>query len=75
MEEIGLRIKELRQSRGISQLQLAEALGVHQTMISAIERGSVSPSMKLFLALQDFFGVTLTAPRPSTPESAITQHA
>lgn len=38
-KEVGERVRALRQQRGLTQVQLAVALGVKQANISAIERG------------------------------------
>jgi len=55
-EEVGQRIRELRDSRGIRQVELARILSVHQTNISAMERGTraltIHQVMKLSRALK-----------------------
>lgn len=38
-EEVGQRIRALRLERGFSQVELARLMDVHQTNVSAIERG------------------------------------
>ena len=38
-EQLGARLKELRDASGMSQEQLADALGVDQSTISRVERG------------------------------------
>jgi len=54
-KEIGQRVRAIRQERGISQVELAAALGTYQTTISAIERGvrglTVQQVVKLAAAL------------------------
>jgi transcriptional regulator with XRE-family HTH domain len=37
--EIGRRIRTLREERAITQVELAKMLGIHQTNVSAMERG------------------------------------
>ena len=37
----GARLKEIRKRRGITQVDLAQRLGIHQSLISQYERGSV----------------------------------
>lgn len=37
--QLGLRVKELRKDKGISQEQLGEISGLHRTYIGMIERG------------------------------------
>ena len=53
------RLKELRKKLGLSQQELADALSVHQTLISQIERGAVVPSGSLMVELADYFGVSV----------------
>ena len=54
-KQIGESLRVLRRDRGISQVDLAKALGTYQTSISAIERGArgvtVQQLMKLAAAL------------------------
>jgi len=38
-QEAGQRIRALREARGITQVELAKALGIDQSNVSAIERG------------------------------------
>jgi transcriptional regulator with XRE-family HTH domain len=38
---IGRRLKELRQSRGVTQVELAEQLGIKQSVLSECEQGQV----------------------------------
>ncbi len=40
-EEIGRRLKELRKQRGLSQAEVANEIGVHQSLVSEYERGTV----------------------------------
>ena len=56
-----MKLKEFRKANGITQVQLAELMGVGQSTICGWERGSVSiPSDKLPL-LADWFGCTIDA--------------
>lgn len=57
----GHNIKYLREQRGLSQAQLAEEIGVWQTMISALERNDRGPSLKTATRFASFFGVTIDA--------------
>jgi transcriptional regulator with XRE-family HTH domain len=59
MSDLGQRIRLERKRLGISQRELAELVGVHQTMISGIESGERNPSVKLLADLQSHFGVIL----------------
>jgi putative transcriptional regulator len=49
------RVRDLRQDRGLSQGQLAEALGVSRQTINAIETERYTPSLPLALQLARFF--------------------
>lgn len=52
------KIKQLRESRGWSQRQLARKMGVDQSYVSQIENGSMPrPSFELIIKLQQVFGV------------------
>jgi Predicted transcriptional regulators len=59
MNNIGLRIKQLRERKGITQEQLGEAVGVLQSNISMIECGRSRPSWAVAEKLAKFFGITL----------------
>lgn len=48
-KDIGRRIRSIRLDRGITQEQLAEAVGVGVTHISHIETGSGIPSLQVFI--------------------------
>lgn len=49
---IAQHIKELRQTAGLTQTQLAERAGISQPKISAYERGVVEPSARTFARIQ-----------------------
>ena len=65
---IGERVEALRIERGLSQEQLAEHLDVHQTTISAVERGANLPSVPLLIRMQNFFGSPLLDITNEQPE-------
>lgn len=59
MEEMGDRIKTLRQARSLTQEQLAERLGVSKMAVSQWETGATkNPGLKTFLALCDELATT-----------------
>ena len=49
-------IRNLRGSRGLSQLDLATAMHVSRQTIISIEKGRYTPSLGLAIALARFFG-------------------
>jgi putative transcriptional regulator len=49
-------VRSLRSERGLSQLQLADAVSVSRQTINSIETGRYTPSLPLALALARFFG-------------------
>ena len=52
-------VKELRQAKGLSQGQLAEAVGVSRQTINSIETGKYSPSLLLAVTLSRYFDRTV----------------
>ena len=55
---IGERIRELRQSRKLTQLVLAKRLGVTKSLISAYENATTYPSYDVLLGIAYIFNVT-----------------
>lgn len=53
---IGQRIKELRKEFGITQRELATAVGCSQPMIVLWEKGDCEPTAGSILKLSDVFG-------------------
>ena len=61
------RLPVLRAERGLSRLNLANALGVNKQTIGYLERGEYSPSLELAFRISEFFGLPIEAifsPRP-----------
>ena len=54
-------VRELRSERGLSQGQLASAMGVSRQTINSIEQARYTPSLPLALALARFFETTVEA--------------
>lgn len=54
---LGLRLKEIRQNRKISQERLSEKLGVDPKYLSRIEVGKATPSLDLLVKSADLLGV------------------
>ena len=59
MVTIGEKIKELRQAKGMSQLELSELIGSNQTKISGWENNLCEPRVFNCILLADIFGVSL----------------
>lgn len=52
------RIQSLRRAKGISQEELADAIGVSRQAVSKWESGQNSPDVEKIILLSDFFAVT-----------------
>lgn len=59
LKNLGIRVRELRKSRGLSQQQLAELLGVSDPMISNLENGKKSIKIINLYTLSEVFDVTI----------------
>jgi len=59
-ERFGHRVRELRETRGLSQEGLAFRAGVHRTYLGGIERGERNPALKNIAAIAEALGVTLS---------------
>lgn len=55
----GERLRELRESRGLRQSDIADAIGISSVMIVNYEKGVKSPQIEKLKLLADFFGVTV----------------
>lgn len=53
------RIRELRKEKGISQKELADAIGISFQSISFFERGEKNPSIENWIKLANFFDVSV----------------
>ena len=51
-------IKQLRQARNLSQVDLAKALGVTKQSISNWENNNIQPSIDMLIRLAQFFSVS-----------------
>ena len=52
------RIRELRQSKGLSQMQLAKELNISQSAIAKWELGKTEPGASALILLSKFFNET-----------------
>jgi putative transcriptional regulator len=55
MLPIGNRVREMRESRGLSQSELGAAIGVTRQTVAAIERRHYSPSLEVAFRLARHF--------------------
>ena len=55
----GKRVRQARELRGMTQVALADALGIDQTMIAHIERGTKQPASELLEALSVELGLPI----------------
>lgn len=56
---VGKRLAALRKERGLTQQQLADDLGVSQSVVAYYERRADNPSLELLQKLADFYAVTV----------------
>lgn len=53
-----MRLKDLREERKLSQLEVAKAIGGSQSNLAKWEKGTISPSADFIIKLADFFQVS-----------------
>ncbi len=66
---LGTRIASLRQSRGMSQAELAKQLHISASAVGMYEQGRREPSVDTLIALSKTFGVTLDYLLSGQPDS------
>ena len=59
--DVSVRLRELREARGISMRTLASRSGLSANALSMIERGKTSPSVSTLYKLANALGVSITA--------------
>lgn len=57
--DLGLKLKKLRNSRNISQNRLANALKIKRYQISDWEQGRSQPSIEYLKMISSYFGISL----------------
>lgn len=57
--DVDLRLKELRESRSLSQRELGDELGLSKSSIGNYEKGYRQPDMETLILLADYFDVTV----------------
>lgn len=59
MNNIGQRMKELREKAHLSQAEVAKMCGTSQTTVGKMELGRVRPSVELLVKLADYYDVSM----------------
>lgn len=59
MDEFPMRLRYLRERRGISRSTMSELCGLSKSMISKYERGERQPTLEPLMELADFFEVSI----------------
>ena len=59
VENLGKRLKELRDEQGLTQEEVANAIGVEAGAYSNYERETRTPDVQKLTALADFYRVTI----------------
>ena len=70
--KVGPLIKEARTGAGLTQEQLADVTGIHQTNISKLESGTANPSLRTLKRLAAGMGMKLKLEFvPAQPDSSV----
>ena len=56
---VGLRVQQARRERGLSQEELADRSGVHQTYLSGVERGRRNPTVTVLQKIAAALGLDI----------------
>lgn len=56
-----VRLREIRQQKGLTQKELAEQAGLNQSTVSLLEQGKIDPTLRTALTIAAILGVLLTA--------------
>ena len=70
--DLGLNIALYRKKAGLTQEQLADVTGIHQTNISKLESGTANPSLRTLKRLAAGMGMKLKLEFvPAQPDSSV----
>ena len=58
-QAFGLRVRELRAERGVTQEEFAERCGVFRTYMSRVEAGKANPSLTMLYVFAEALSVTI----------------
>jgi transcriptional regulator with XRE-family HTH domain len=56
---VGLNVQQARRERGLSQEELADRAGVHQTYLSGVERGRRNPTVTVLQKIAEALGLDI----------------
>jgi len=59
MQDVGRRLKSLREGAMLSQAKMAEVIGSTQSSVNRYENGQSTPPVSLFRAYADYFDVSM----------------
>ena len=60
LNKFGIRIKELRIEKGLTQEQFADLSGLHKNYIGMVERGERNPSLKNIEVIALAFNISIS---------------
>lgn len=77
MKELGERLRILRESVKLSQVKMADLLGVKQSSINRYEQGQSAPSLETLVKYADYFDVSMDYLLPGriSPKASCTNTA
>ena len=58
--ELGLKVKKIRKSKGMTQMELAHEIGKDHPSINRLEKGKFNPSYIYLLEIADGLGISIT---------------
>lgn len=59
MQQLAAQFKKVRKEKGLTQKQVADALGITEQSYQRYEYGKIVPSALVLIALADYFEVSL----------------
>lgn len=59
LKKLGERIREIRKEKGMSQVQLAHAIGKDQQSIQRLEAGNINPSFYYLCEIAEGLGIEI----------------
>jgi transcriptional regulator with XRE-family HTH domain len=72
-KDIGALIREMRKAAGMSQMKLAEQIGVSYQQVQKYEKGTSQLNIPRLMQIADVFGVPVTAFLEETKKSRIAE--